>query len=76
MNPVIEQWKAQLTTLSQTDRAELAYFLLTSLDADGDDGVDVAWEEEVARRIDEIQQGRASGRPVDVFLAELREKHS
>jgi toxin ParE1/3/4 len=68
MNSTIEQWKAQLTTLSQSDRAELAHFLLTSLDADGDDGVEAAWEEEVARRVDEIQQGRAIGRPVEEAL--------
>lgn len=76
MNPAIEEWKVQLTTLSQSDRAELAHFLLSSLDADGDDGVEAAWEEEVARRVDEIERGRAIGRPIEGFLTELREQHS
>ena len=75
MNPAIEEWKAQLTTLPQSERAELAHFLLVSLDTEEDD-VEAVWEEEVAKRVDEIQLGRASGRPVEEFMAELREKYS
>jgi len=77
MNQVIEQWKAQLSTLPQDDRAELAHFLLCSLHPE-DDGAEGDWEEEVLtevrKRIDEIRSGRATGRPVDEFQAELRER--
>jgi putative addiction module component (TIGR02574 family) len=76
MNAVIEQWKSQLMTLPQDDRAELAHFLISSLDPEAEDeGVEAAWEEEVARRVDEIRSGRAIGRPVDEFMAELRERY-
>ncbi|MFI5460078.1 MAG: addiction module protein [Isosphaerales bacterium] len=74
MNSVIEQWKAQLVTLSNGDRAELAHFLLTSLHPEDDD-VEAAWDEEAGRRVEEIRSGRATGRPVDEFIAELRERY-
>jgi putative addiction module component (TIGR02574 family) len=73
MSEVIEQWKAQLMTLPQDDRAELAHFLLSSLGPE-DDEVEPSLEE-IARRVDEIRSGRAIGRPVDEFLAELRERY-
>ena len=61
-------------TLPQEDRAELAHFLLCTLEPEDDD-VEVAWAEEVARRVEEIRSGRALGRPLDEFMAELRERY-
>jgi putative addiction module component (TIGR02574 family) len=74
MSSVLDNWKAQLDRLSPSDRAELAHYLLSSLD-DGDEDVEAAWDSEAARRVDEIQSGTASGRDADEFLAELRERH-
>ena len=73
MNSAIDQWKTQLAALTPGDRAELAHFLLSSLDSD-EEGIEAAWDAEALRRIDEIRSGRATGRPVDNFLAELRER--
>ena len=44
--------------LSEEERGELASALLESLDPMVDDGVEQAWEEEIARRIHEIDSGK------------------
>lgn len=74
MTDNVEQLKAQVGTLTQTERADLAYFLLTSLEPE-EEGVEEAWQIEIARRVAEIRSGRAKGRSADEVLAELRERH-
>ena len=46
-------------TLSVTDRAELAGSLLDTLDDAVDEDAEVAWQEEIARRLRELESGRA-----------------
>ena len=48
MNPVLDQWKSQLSTLPPEERAELAHFLLCSLEP-AEEGVDTAWDEEASK---------------------------
>ena len=74
MDSVIDHWKTQLITLSPSDRVELVHFLLSSLEPD-DEGVEAAWDAEAAKRAEEIRSGRATGRPVDEFIAEMRERY-
>lgn len=74
MTEAVEQLKSQASTLSAAERADLAYFLLSSLEPE-EDGVEEAWREEIARRVAEIRSGQAVGRPVDEMLAELRERY-
>jgi putative addiction module component (TIGR02574 family) len=76
MTQTAEQLKAQLLALSSRDRAELALFLLDSLDEERAGEVDLAWEAEVSRRAADIRRGTASGDPADSVLAELRAKYS
>jgi putative addiction module component (TIGR02574 family) len=73
MNPAIESLKDQLAALSTKERAELAYFLLTSIEPE-DIGAEAAWDAEASRRVEEISSGHAVGRPVRELLAELREQ--
>jgi putative addiction module component (TIGR02574 family) len=75
MSTTLDHWKDQLSTLSPSERAELAHFLLTTLEPSPDEGVEAAWDAEVSRRVSEIRDGRVTGRPVDDFLAELRERY-
>ncbi|WP_169977671.1 addiction module protein [Tautonia rosea] len=72
MNSVIEQWKAQLGALSPAERAELAHFLLASLDAEAEHVIEAEWDREASRRVAEIRSGNATGRSVDDLLSELR----
>jgi len=76
MTALAEKLKPQLTALPSADRAELARYLLESLDAPADPAAAQAWEIELARRTDEIRSGRAQGRPVAEALADLRKRHS
>ncbi|HTU88484.1 MAG TPA: addiction module protein [Gemmataceae bacterium] len=72
MTEAVEHLKSQVSTLSAAERADLAYFLLTSLEPE-EEGVEEAWRKEIARRVTEIRNGQAVGRPIDEVLAELRE---
>ena len=70
-----EKLKIELSQLSMQERAELAYFLIHSLDEDVDDNVESAWDAELTRRMQEINSG-ASGEPLNQVFTELREKYS
>ena len=61
--------------LSQGERAELAYALLLSLEPEGA-GPDAAWDSELARRVAEIREGRAEGKPAEQMFAELRARRA
>ncbi|MFL5241187.1 MAG: addiction module protein [Gemmataceae bacterium] len=64
--------KSQLSALSQQDRAEMAFFLLTSLEPE-EEGVEAVWKAEVSRRLEEIRSGKVIGKPADQLFAEMRE---
>jgi putative addiction module component (TIGR02574 family) len=74
MTAAVEQLKSQASTLSAPERADLAYFLLSSLQPE-EEGVEAAWRAEIARRVADIRSGIAVGRPADEVLAELRERY-
>jgi len=74
MTEAVEELKSQAGRLSPTERAELAYFLITSLEP-AEDGVEEAWRVEIARRVAQILNGQAVGQPIDEVLAELRERY-
>ena len=56
MSPAARQLYEQALDLDEDERAELAGWLLASLDEE-DEGVDAAWRDEVARRMAEIDSG-------------------
>ena len=49
--------------LPENERAELAGNLISSLDATVDQDVDAAWQEEVVRRLQEVQSGKVETIP-------------
>jgi putative addiction module component (TIGR02574 family) len=59
-------------SLSEEERAALAAFLLASLDGAVDEGAEKAWEQEISRRIADIDSGKAKMIPWE----EVREKLS
>ena len=71
----VEELKTHLSTLPEQDRAELANFLLDSLD-DPDIEFNPEFAAELDRRVAEIENGQAEGRPAEVVFAELRKKYS
>ena len=58
----IELLKRALT-LPLEERAELASSLMESLDLIQDEDVEAAWQEEIARRIEDLRTGRAKTVP-------------
>jgi putative addiction module component (TIGR02574 family) len=74
MTRITEELKSQLAQLPIEHRADLAIFLIGSLDDMADEGVEAAWDRELARRGEEIRQGRAQGEPADQVFARLRQK--
>jgi putative addiction module component (TIGR02574 family) len=70
----VERYKTQLEKLSREERAELAYFLLSSLEPE-EEGAAAAWNAEISRRVAGIRSGTASGKPAEQVFAELRERY-
>jgi putative addiction module component (TIGR02574 family) len=58
----IELLKRALT-LPLEERAELASSLMESLDLIQDEGAEAAWQEEIARRIEDLRTGRVKTVP-------------
>ena len=71
----VERLKLELQRLSDKERAELAHFLLRSLDEGEDTDAADAWDAELARRAAEIESGKVVGKPAAQVFAELREKY-
>jgi putative addiction module component (TIGR02574 family) len=70
----IDHLKSQANDLTTAERAELAYYLLASLEPEDDDATE-AWRVEIARRMADIRSGKAIGRPAEEVIKEMREKH-
>jgi putative addiction module component (TIGR02574 family) len=75
MTEAAERLKMELGMLSLPDRAELAQYLIRSLEQEEEDA-EAAWDAELQRRAAEIEGGRLVGRPAAQVFAELREKYS
>ncbi|MGO9119669.1 MAG: addiction module protein [Desulfomonilaceae bacterium] len=76
MTEAVEELKSQLETLTSRERAELAQFLIRSLDQEQDEGAESLWNVELNRRATEIESGKSVGKPAEQVFAELREKYS
>ncbi len=57
-------------TLPVAERAELAGSLIESLDNTSDESVKAAWEEEIARRMEDLDSGKVT--PVSIEDARRR----
>lgn len=75
MSETVERLKEEIEILTNQERAEIARFAIHSLDQGRDDDAEAAWEVELARRVSDIESGRAVGKPADRVFAELRKKH-
>jgi putative addiction module component (TIGR02574 family) len=76
MTETAEKLKLELAQLSTEERAELAYFLIHSLDEKSDDHVENVWDAELTRRMEGIHNGTASGEVSTQVFNELREKYA
>jgi putative addiction module component (TIGR02574 family) len=76
MTETAEKLKIELSHLSVQERAEIASFLIHSLDENADQDIESAWDAELAQRTQKINSGNASGEPSDQVFADLRQKYS
>lgn len=76
MTEAVERLKAELGTLTSEERADIAHFLIHTLEQEEDGDVEAAWDAELARRAAEIEEGRVTGKPAEQVFAELRKKYS
>ena len=76
MSHVAEQLKVQLSMLPADDRAELAHFLIDTLDETTDADAEVAWDVEIARREAEIRSGAVAGEPAESVFTRLHRRFS
>lgn len=72
----IEQLRSQVLSLTEPERAELAHELIKSLDAHtpADTDVEAAWDQEIARRIAQIDAGQAKLLDREEFRKRLQDR--
>jgi putative addiction module component (TIGR02574 family) len=74
MAATIAQLTHEALTLNESERALLAQTLLQSLESP-EEGVEEAWTAEVGRRLEQVRQGTAQGRPADEVFRDIRARH-
>lgn len=70
------QLKAQLDSLSASDRAQWALYLIESLNPQVDADAERLWDAELQRRIERVHNGLDEGEPAEEVMERLWQKHS
>lgn len=71
MTPEVSKLLEQALSLSVEEQEALADSLISNLGGKVDEGVQAAWDEEIKRRIEELDSGRAKTMPWE----EVRERN-
>lgn len=58
-SPILEKVRSEAMNLTQSERADLAHNLVTSLDGSSEHDFEEAWDTEILRRVAEIDSGSA-----------------
>jgi putative addiction module component (TIGR02574 family) len=77
MGAVLKEIEEQALQLTPRERSELAHRLIVSLDGEPEDSPEAiakAWDEEIARRVADMDAGRTKWIPADVVMTKLRAK--
>jgi hypothetical protein len=74
--PTQSELRRDLAELPPGERAELALYLIDSLEGDGDADAASLWAAELTRRAGEILAGTATGEDARVVMDRLRRQHS
>ena len=72
MSDLVTELSQQARKLAPEDRARLAEELLASLEGDVEPEVDAAWDEELRKRIAEVEGGAVKLVPADEVFARVR----
>lgn len=74
---ILDELENQALRLSPKDRGELIHRLIVSLDGEPEESPEViakAWDEEISRRVDDMEAGRTQWIPADEVMIRLRTK--
>lgn len=77
MATTLKEIEAQAMTLSARERGELAHRLIASLDGEPQgtpEEIAKAWDDEIARRVADMEAGTTRWTPADEVMARLRQK--
>jgi putative addiction module component (TIGR02574 family) len=77
MGAMLEELENKAPQLLPKERGELIHRLIISLEGEPEDtpeAIAQAWDEEVARRVADMDAGRTKWIPADVVMSRLREK--
>ncbi len=77
MSAVFEELENQALQLSPPERSKLIHRLIVSLDGeltDTPEAIAKVWDEEIARRVADMDAGRTQWIPADEVIVRLREK--
>ena len=74
MGAMLEELEAQALKLSPKERSELVHRLIISLDGEPEgtpDEIAKAWDEEIARRVADMEAGRTKWIPAEEVFKEI-----
>ena len=74
MNSILAELEQRATQLPAEDRAQLALFLLQSLESADEGDIDEAWRVESERRLAQIDSGEARSVPGDEVFTRVRRR--
>lgn len=77
MGAILEDLENQALQLSPKERGELIHRLIVSLEGEPEDtpeAIAKAWDEEIARRVADMEAGRTKWVPADEVMSRLRTK--
>lgn len=72
MSSLIDELSRKARSLPPEERIRLAEELLSSVQ-DSDEEIETAWEDEIKRRLDEVESGTAKLIPAEEVFAEIRQ---
>lgn len=70
----VKELEEEALQLPSHDRAQLAEYLIKSLDEEADPEAEKLWLEEAERRYQEYKQGKVKTKPADLVFKEARSK--
>jgi putative addiction module component (TIGR02574 family) len=77
MTSILKEIEIQALQLSPPERGELIHRLIVSLEGEPEDSPEViakAWDEEIARRVADMEAGRTHWTAADEVMSRLRAK--
>lgn len=77
MGAILKEIEEQALQLTPRERSELAHRLIVSLDGEPEDSPEAiarAWDEEIARRVADMDAGRTKWIPADEVMTRIRNK--